>query len=89
MTSIPYVQFLRPDGRQKEGFFDLQEDLEDELDSLTRCGCRVEAEVLVTGEVSLTISSSDEDIDIEISQNGPEVLENLAKMLRRRRWEAR
>lgn len=49
-------------------------------------GCRFEAEVLSTREVSITISDSEEDLDIAIVKNGPEVKAAMEEMLKRGSW---
>lgn len=47
-----------------------------------------EAEMLRTGEVSLTISDPKEemDVDIEVMPNGPDVQRGMVAMLGRRLW---
>jgi hypothetical protein len=51
-----------------------------------RHGYHLTAEVLATGMVSCTIEGDDEDVDIEVVSNGPEVQDALARMLARRKW---
>jgi hypothetical protein len=50
---------------------------------LLNAGLRCEAEVLATGEVSLTIHDPniEEDIAIEIVSNGPDVPEAVARLI--------
>ncbi len=48
--------------------------------------CYFEAEILRTGEVSITITNNEMDVDIEITPNGPEVQEGMVTMLKRQRW---
>ena len=80
-TEVEVVQFLRPDGRRHLCTTTLNYDLHAEYAAMQIQGWRFEAEVLTTGEVSLTITSEDQDEVITIVPNGPTVPEALARML--------
>jgi hypothetical protein len=64
--------------------------LETEYASMQESDCRLEAEVLTTNEVSLTVfdQEREEDIDIEIVERGPAVRKALETLLTRQRWLA-
>lgn len=70
---IPFTQYLRPHGRPREIQIERPLEIEQRAQDLIKRGVRFEAEQLTTGEVSLTAHYNDEDIAIEICENGPEV----------------
>jgi len=80
-TEVEVIQFLRPDGRKRLCSVTLDHDLHAEYTAMQIQGWRFEAEVLTTGEVSLTITSEDQDEAISTVPNGPAVPEALARML--------
>jgi hypothetical protein len=49
--------------------------------------CRLEAEVLINGVVSMTVSNWENDLDMELHPNGPGLQEAIARMINRRAWE--
>lgn len=51
--SIPFTQFLRPDGRQRATSIDRPAEVEGLAQHLRKVGVRFEVEELTTGEVSL------------------------------------
>jgi len=60
----------------------VRDSLKEKYDLIQKCGCRITAEILSTGLVSLCIEKPDlDDIDIDICQNGPEVIKTLEKMI--------
>ena len=77
--NIPFVQYLRPDGRARVAQFSVLGDTAVKAKWLFDVRCRFECEVLTTGEVSLTVCDPDADdgegadIAIEVVPNGPEV----------------
>jgi hypothetical protein len=73
--TIPVVQFMLPHGRQVETGIYRPTEIADKADLLLENGYRFEAEVLTTGEVSLTLSDPGEETDIfiEVVPNGPGV----------------
>ena len=83
------IQFLRPDGLQIPITTRLPIDTHDAYQAMLAAGCRLEAEVLLTGEVSVTIAdtTAEVDVDCRVIENGPEVQEAQAAMLRAREWE--
>lgn len=73
--SIPFTQYLMPDGRIRQIAIDRPKDICDKALDIIKAGYRFEAEMLRTGEISLTIFciADEEDVDIEVIPNGPEV----------------
>jgi len=73
---IPFTQFLMPDGRQRPMIIDRPDDIGEKAKQLLESGCRLEIEMLQTGEISMTVERdrSDGEIDLlaqEICSNGP------------------
>ena len=85
--SIPFIQFLRPDGRRKDETIDRPEHIERAALSLFERGVRFEAEVLMDGSVSLeAVGPEDEDGDptslaLEVVPNGPGVAEAVDRLV--------
>lgn len=85
--SIPFTQFMRPDGRRKDETIDRPEHVEKVALSLFERGVRFEAEVLMDGSVSLeAVGPEDEDGDptslaIEVVPNGPGVAEAVDRLV--------
>ena len=69
--AIPFIQYLRPDGQRVPVFFDTTSDQVDKAKKIMAQGYVFEAEVLTTGEVSLTVTNDDGDIASQICPNGP------------------
>lgn len=80
--TIPFTQFLRPDGRQKGVFFECDDPkvLEKALVIIKR-GLRFECEELMNGMVSMTISNQDEDLAFQLVPNGPQVPEAVKALV--------
>lgn len=78
---IPFTQYLRPDGRAKEVVLHHEENVEAAARELIASGLRFEAEVLVSGEVSLTVTDGEEDIAIELVPNGPAVSDAVVRLV--------
>ena len=85
---IDIVQFMRPDGRQNPQKTDLPIRFKEAYDEMLTAGCRFEAEVLTTNEVSITITHPEHgDLGIEIIPNGPKVPEAMNRLMEERPWE--
>src|SRR5687767_5618925 len=88
--SIPFTQYLRPDGRKHQVAIDLTAhvsngaEVEAKAMLLISKGYKFECEVLSDGVVSLTVASPVEDegdIAIKLSRNGPEMIRNVAALV--------
>ena len=82
---ISFTQFLMPNGRKRNIQVKRPEDIEDKARQITFAGYKFECEILQTGLVSLTIADPllEEDVEVEICHNGPEVNHALDKMISR------
>lgn len=59
--TIPFTQYVLPDGRKREGGFDRSADVEAMATTLLAEGVHFDAEVLSNGTVSLTAEKDDLD----------------------------
>jgi len=84
---IPFTQYLRPDGRKKMISIERPPEIEALAQSFLDRGGWFEAEVLTTGHVSLTacfnMPDGDNDIEIELAQNGPGVEAAVDRLVRK------
>ena len=85
---VEVIQYIRPSGKESKMTTNISDACEDLYGKMMNSKCCFAAEVLQTGEISLTIENKkiDEDIDGEIVDNGPKVQKALEKMLRRKKW---
>lgn len=83
------IQFMMPTGRQVERTTELPIETIEAYHDMHKHGCRFEAEMLMTGQVSSTIShpGQEADVDIEITPNGPEVQAGMMAILKRGQWK--
>jgi hypothetical protein len=70
---IPFTQYLRPDGRERAVEVDMPLPIEHLAFTFIKAGGRYECEELRTGSVVFTAVYGDDDIAMEICQNGPDV----------------
>ncbi len=82
------VQFMRPRGDMQSVTTQLPIATEPRYQEMLAAGCRLECEELKTEEVSVTIKNDEEDVDIEVSPNGPDVQVGLVAMLERGLWNS-
>lgn len=84
MTSIPFTQFMRPDGRPVQVSIDRPDDIVAKAQSIIARGYRFECEALTDGHVSLTITDEENgDLDIEVVPNGSEVPTAVDRLIER------
>lgn len=83
MPDIAFTQYLRPNGRRTEVTIDRPDDIASLAQKIVERGFRFECEELTTGHASLTIAGPDDDEDIEVVKNGPEVPIAVDRMIRR------
>lgn len=81
--SIPFIQYLLPDGRRRDISIERDQLTEVKANAILDKGFHFEAEMLRTGDISLTIHDpeNEEDVAIEICKNGPEVLKAVDKLI--------
>ena len=74
MKPVPFIQYMRPNGRRADVVINMPDDLADMAEAILARGYRFECEELTTGHASLTLTGDDEgDILIEVVRNGPAV----------------
>ena len=79
--AIPFTQYILPDGRKKAILIDMPDDIERMATELIDDGCHFDAEVLMTGVVSFTCERDDDMLSIVLSENGPQVVEKVSKLV--------
>lgn len=82
-VEIEFIQYLRPNGRKRPITISVSPEVANLCNGLRGVGCYFEAEVLTTGEVSLTVGRGGEDLHQEILPNGPGVQEGVERLIRR------
>lgn len=82
--SIPFTQYLRPDGRQRPCSIERPGVIEEMAKAVIAAGYAFTVEELSTGEVSLeACRDSDESVlASEICDNGPPILAAVDKLMR-------
>lgn len=80
------IQYMMPNGRRVPISTNLPiESLDSYLD-MKKHGYRLAAEMLRTGEISVTIEGHGRDADIRVIPNGPDVQGAMVEMLGCRLW---
>lgn len=79
--SIRFTQYMLPDGRPEAIAIDRPIVVADKADQIRDAGFRLEAEVLTTGQVHMTVTSDEADVASVICSNGPEVLDAVDSMI--------
>lgn len=82
MPSIPFTQFILPNGKRRSTSIEVSDDAAAKALQLIERGLVFECEILSTGSVSVTITDPEEgDLDIRIVANGPGVREAIEAMV--------
>jgi hypothetical protein len=81
--SIPFTQYKRPNGRTEEVTIGRSSEIEALAERFIKAGGCYEAEVLRTGDVSLTAVIGNADVEIEIVENGQSVPKAVDELVRR------
>jgi 4-diphosphocytidyl-2C-methyl-D-erythritol kinase len=84
--TVEVIQFLRPNGRQVQWKTELDINTKSLYDDMVQHSCRFEAELLSTGQAHTTISDGENDLDVIVVPNGPEIRRGMEQMLRNKRW---
>jgi len=79
--TIPFTQYLRPDGRKRPMEVDRPSAVEAVAWNIIALGGRFEIEVLTTGEISMTVAFEEEDIAIEVCENGPPIMKAVDRLV--------
>ncbi len=85
--TVPFTQYLRPNGDRREGGFDCSPEVEEVARRLLEQGVHFDAEVLSTGHLSLTAEKDDLDDPVlaiaVFAQRSPEqVLGRVEQLVR-------
>lgn len=79
--NIQCQQFLRPNGREVVRYFDISVEYQSIYNLMVNNNHRFEMEVLKTNDISITISTEDDDLLIEII-NFIAIVPTIEKMLK-------
>jgi hypothetical protein len=81
MKPITFTQFLLPAGRRVTTEIERSDPIADKAAELVAAGCRLEIEMLTTGEISMAVEHDEATWAIEITPNGPEVPIGVDKII--------
>ena len=71
MPDIPFILYLRPDGRKRAVTIDRPAPIWEKAKAIIEAGYVFECEELTTGHVSFTIADDEKDHAIQLAENGP------------------
>lgn len=80
--TVTVRHYYRPNGRHQDEETDLPDDCAPFYEAMQKFGCRLTAEAM-GNLVSICIEDDEQDFDLDITVNGPEVQLGYAKMLKR------
>jgi hypothetical protein len=80
--SIPFTQYLLPNGRKKDVSIDMPSDVEIDAFYLISKGCHFDIEMLTTGAISMTCEQGDEIVSIEICNNDNSTIAGVQKLVK-------
>lgn len=82
MKAIPFTQYMMPNGRRQAVHIDRPDEISVRAEKIIERGYRFEVEMLSDFQtISLTIANDEDDHEIEICQNGPEVPDAIDRMI--------
>ena len=80
--SIPFTQFLRPNGERREVTIVMADEIEDDARAVIRRGARFEIEELSTGIINMDCQLGDVLLAQALCANGPEVVPAVTRLVR-------
>jgi hypothetical protein len=82
--TIPFTQYLRPDGRQRPVWIERPAEIVALADQLRQAGYHFDIEELTTGAISMTVETTgdDEPLAHELCPNGPAVPDAVDRLIR-------
>jgi hypothetical protein len=83
MAEIAFTQYLRPSGRRETVRIDRPDEIAAKAQRILAAGFCFECEVLMDGHVSFTIAGDEDDVEIEVVPNGPDVPAAIDRMINR------
>lgn len=85
---VNVTEYVRPNGRKVHHQFKVDDSCQKDYDSMNDAGCCLEAEVLLTGQISLTVTSEASDVDILVFHRSEVFADRVKEILSRRKWNA-
>ena len=83
MMSIPFTQYLRPNGRKRPVDIERSPEIEAIAQRFIESGGKYECEELSTGHASLTAVKYGDDVAIELTMNGPSVPDAVDRLVKK------
>lgn len=80
--SIPFTQYLMPDGRKTKVTIDMPANVEQAAHALIEKGCHFDIEMLSTGMISMTCEKDDDCLSIEVCPNDERVVAGVEKIVK-------
>lgn len=81
--TIPFTQYLRPDGRKRPVDIERSPEIEAIAQRFIESGGKYECEELRTGHASLTAVKYGDDVAIELTMNGPLVPDAVDRLVKK------
>lgn len=83
MANVKFTQYLMPDGRTREQWIDLPQEVYDKACLIYQAGFHLACEILSTGMISLTVEdrTHEEDVACKVCRNGPDIPIVVGKMI--------
>ena len=81
MSTVPFTQYLRPDGEKRAMEIEVPDDIAAKAKLIIEAGFRFEIEELMNGKISMTVSDDDADYTHEICANGHAVPDHVHKLI--------
>lgn len=80
--AVSFTQYLRPDGRRADVSIAVSPAIAERARKIAARGLAFECEVLMTGQISLTVTDPEEgDLDIRVTNNGPGVRDAVEDLI--------
>lgn len=79
--AIRFTEYVLPRGEKRDMHVKRPFAITQKAKHILGLGYKFEAEILTTGQVSLTIAGKNTDVGIEICNNGPEVLDAVDRLI--------
>lgn len=81
MKKVPFVQYLRPNGRKKEVWTEVPDELAEKVDQIIAKNYHFTAEDLGNGWARFTVSDNALDYIERVVPNGPPVVKAVQSMI--------
>jgi len=80
--SIPFTQYIRPNGHKKQIIINRPEEIEKLAKTLIAEGVHFDVEILTNDMVSMTAEKDDKVLSIELSPREPQIEEKIDSLIK-------